>query len=265
MAADVAFCPGRSRCRRHRAEFGRTRRLAFRQLSTRSAPRTAPQAWSARGEVAEWLKAHAWKVCLRETVTRVRIPLSPPALSSHASSLRSRLRRGGRKPGPQSRLLASSSNFRSHSPPCCPTEHLNSFSVGSNPTLHPHPVACSSASVPSPVIRPTASVFRAWRRASSVSCSRSEASFGKISTGGRRHSRLRRHQATPSLCSKRLGQPIAGCPIDFVESEASRRSTCWPLRLRSIQARSPGRVRCLEIFLASESHPIKSASPAQYQ
>ena len=31
------------------------------------------------GEVAEWLKAHAWKVCLRETVTRVRIPLSPPA------------------------------------------------------------------------------------------------------------------------------------------------------------------------------------------
>ena len=30
------------------------------------------------GEVAEWLKAHAWKVCLRETVTRVRIPLSPP-------------------------------------------------------------------------------------------------------------------------------------------------------------------------------------------
>src|ERR1700745_3907549 len=31
------------------------------------------------GEVAEWLKAHAWKVCLRETVTRVRIPLSPPS------------------------------------------------------------------------------------------------------------------------------------------------------------------------------------------
>src|ERR1700722_7566644 len=30
------------------------------------------------GEVAEWLKAHAWKACLRETVTRVRIPLSPP-------------------------------------------------------------------------------------------------------------------------------------------------------------------------------------------
>ena len=33
------------------------------------------------GEVAEWLKAHAWKACIRETVSRVRIPLSPPDLS----------------------------------------------------------------------------------------------------------------------------------------------------------------------------------------
>ena len=30
------------------------------------------------GEVAEWLKAHAWKACKQETVSRVRIPLSPP-------------------------------------------------------------------------------------------------------------------------------------------------------------------------------------------
>src|SRR5579872_2965215 len=28
--------------------------------------------------MAEWLKAHAWKACLGETLTRVRIPLSPP-------------------------------------------------------------------------------------------------------------------------------------------------------------------------------------------
>ena len=35
----------------------------------------------AHGEVAEWLKAHAWKACIRETVSRVRIPLSPPVLS----------------------------------------------------------------------------------------------------------------------------------------------------------------------------------------
>ena len=30
------------------------------------------------GELSEWLKEHAWKACLRETVTRVRIPHSPP-------------------------------------------------------------------------------------------------------------------------------------------------------------------------------------------
>ena len=31
------------------------------------------------GGVAERLKAHAWKVCMRETVSRVRIPPPPPA------------------------------------------------------------------------------------------------------------------------------------------------------------------------------------------
>ena len=30
------------------------------------------------GEVAEWLKALAWKACIRETVSWVRIPLPPP-------------------------------------------------------------------------------------------------------------------------------------------------------------------------------------------
>ena len=30
------------------------------------------------GEMAEWSKAHAWRACIpRETVSRVRIPLSP--------------------------------------------------------------------------------------------------------------------------------------------------------------------------------------------
>ena len=29
--------------------------------------------------MAEWLKAHAWKACLGETLTWVRIPVSPPA------------------------------------------------------------------------------------------------------------------------------------------------------------------------------------------
>src|SRR5208283_4184959 len=41
------------------------------------------------GEMAEWLKAHAWKACLLERVTWVRIPLSPPVLqiaAKHAGS-----------------------------------------------------------------------------------------------------------------------------------------------------------------------------------
>src|SRR5216684_3566951 len=37
---------------------------------------------SERGGVAERLKAHAWKVCMRETVSRVRIPPPPPRLKS---------------------------------------------------------------------------------------------------------------------------------------------------------------------------------------
>src|SRR5262249_30822249 len=31
------------------------------------------------GGMAEWLKAHAWKACIRETVSWVRIPLPPPS------------------------------------------------------------------------------------------------------------------------------------------------------------------------------------------
>jgi hypothetical protein len=31
-----------------------------------------------RGGMAEWLKALAWKACIRETVSWVRIPLPPP-------------------------------------------------------------------------------------------------------------------------------------------------------------------------------------------
>ena len=33
--------------------------------------------------MAEWLKAHAWKACVRETVPWVRIPLSPPDWPTH--------------------------------------------------------------------------------------------------------------------------------------------------------------------------------------
>src|SRR5579859_7726117 len=38
------------------------------------------------GEMAEWLKAHAWKACLGETLTWVRIPLSPPFKHSAVSN-----------------------------------------------------------------------------------------------------------------------------------------------------------------------------------
>ena len=48
-----------------------TRALVFSQ------PGISPNVNNA-GEVAEWLKAHAWKACRRVTVSRVRIPLSPP-------------------------------------------------------------------------------------------------------------------------------------------------------------------------------------------
>jgi hypothetical protein len=34
------------------------------------------------GEMSEWLKEHAWKACVGETLPRVRIPLSPPILKS---------------------------------------------------------------------------------------------------------------------------------------------------------------------------------------
>ncbi len=32
------------------------------------------------GEVAEWLKAHAWKACISAKVSGVRIPSSPQAV-----------------------------------------------------------------------------------------------------------------------------------------------------------------------------------------
>jgi hypothetical protein len=41
-------------------------------------------------EVSEWLKEHAWKVCIRETVSRVRIPSSlhrPPKLQQRRAFL----------------------------------------------------------------------------------------------------------------------------------------------------------------------------------
>src|SRR4029077_6456773 len=58
-----------------------------------------PRHERASGEMAEWLKAHAWKACVRETVPWVRIPLSPPAVFEAVYFLRERvgnLRRSSR-------------------------------------------------------------------------------------------------------------------------------------------------------------------------
>src|SRR5262245_39288429 len=41
---------------------------------------------------AEWLKAHAWKACIQETVSWFRIPLAPPTASSLTFSLAMRRR-----------------------------------------------------------------------------------------------------------------------------------------------------------------------------
>src|SRR5437870_6141233 len=62
------------------------------------------------GEMSEWLKEHAWKACVGETLPRVRIPLSPPNFAS--------LRLGG------SRGLIGHRAVRSRSP-----------RLGSNPSL----------------------------------------------------------------------------------------------------------------------------------
>jgi hypothetical protein len=55
---------------------GNLRRRGLRSL----AKPVSPLQDRASGEMAEWLKAHAWKACVRETVPWVRIPLSPPYL-----------------------------------------------------------------------------------------------------------------------------------------------------------------------------------------
>jgi hypothetical protein len=43
-----------------------------------SAPGQGARGRERRGGMAEWLKAHAWKACIRATVSWVRIPLPPP-------------------------------------------------------------------------------------------------------------------------------------------------------------------------------------------
>ena len=44
--------------------------------------RTGRNSLILNGEMSEWLKEHAWKACVGETLPWVRIPLSPPALNA---------------------------------------------------------------------------------------------------------------------------------------------------------------------------------------
>ena len=49
-------------------------------------PESGPRSHSGPGEVSEWLKEHAWKVCKRlNRASGVRIPLSPPVSSQPAT------------------------------------------------------------------------------------------------------------------------------------------------------------------------------------
>ena len=57
---------------RWRHDHASTRRLSLEAASLYCGHSTLT------GGVAEWLKAHAWKACIRETVSWVRIPLPPP-------------------------------------------------------------------------------------------------------------------------------------------------------------------------------------------
>src|SRR5215207_5809610 len=41
--------------------------------------------------MSEWLKEHAWKACVGETLSRVRIPLSPPIYGGRCGDPRSSL------------------------------------------------------------------------------------------------------------------------------------------------------------------------------
>jgi hypothetical protein len=65
------------------ARMGRQRRTRQHKRSHGlSAPDMRLYCGSDRGGMAEWLKALAWKACIRETVSWVRIPLPPPRISN---------------------------------------------------------------------------------------------------------------------------------------------------------------------------------------
>src|SRR6266487_2825419 len=79
--------------------------------------------------MAEWLKAHAWKACIRETVSWVRIPLPPP--DRLFASVRLRSPTTADVLGYAHKIGLSGSNFiRVCSQPTVDSRHLTTIWVG---------------------------------------------------------------------------------------------------------------------------------------
>lgn len=112
------------------------------------------------GEVAERSKAHAWKACRRETVSRVRIPVSPPFPRARPIAV------SARHDSPASWKIIRAGPFASRD-----AELPGSFSSGAmlaqphvsvDPASCPRPIAikrrpsplAGSASMPAPTVRP---------------------------------------------------------------------------------------------------------------
>ena len=75
----VATFPFKSICvRLALVANGAMRSMRATSADAACADRPVPLHTAPRGEVAEWLKAHAWNACRLARVSRVRIPLSPP-------------------------------------------------------------------------------------------------------------------------------------------------------------------------------------------
>ena len=67
---------------------GLRRRPQHHRIKEADLVRRSAVAPNSAGEMAEWLKAHAWKACLGETLTWVRIPLSPPVFPPNKCCVR---------------------------------------------------------------------------------------------------------------------------------------------------------------------------------
>src|SRR5882724_1789786 len=84
VGGEIVHAQGRQRAcattQSSRERFARRLKPPYTQSQELRSGRSLACRTITAGEMAEWLKAHAWKACLGETLTWVRIPLSPPFL-----------------------------------------------------------------------------------------------------------------------------------------------------------------------------------------